>query len=93
MENYSSPVYQLITDLVARMLNQKPELYHSIQAENPENEVVRENFMESAEEIRDIIGDPEEFSSRVQEMRKEFSLEDAQNRTDKVVEQMTEEVR
>ncbi|EHK00934.1 prephenate dehydrogenase [Candidatus Haloredivivus sp. G17] len=35
MEEYSSPVYQLITDLTARMLNQKPGLYGSIQSENP----------------------------------------------------------
>lgn len=86
MSNYSSPVYQLITDLTARMLNQKPGLYGSIQAENAENQNVREEFMESAEEIKDVIGDEEAFAEKFEELGEEFDLEGAQERTDKVVE-------
>jgi len=93
MEEYSSPVYQLITDLTARMLNQKPGLYGSIQAENPENEEVRENFIESAEDIREIIGDEESFAEKFEELGKEFDLEGAQDRTDKVIEFLSGEVR
>ena len=93
MNQYSSPVYQLITDLTARMLNQKPGLYGSIQAENPENEKIRERFKESAEEIQDIIGDEEAFAEKFKQLGEEFDLEGAQNRTDQVIEFLSDEVR
>ena len=93
MEEYSSPVYQLITDLTARMLNQKPGLYGSIQAENPENEKIRESFIESAEDIRELIGDEEAFADKFEELGEEFDLEGAQNRTDLVIEFLSDEVR
>jgi prephenate dehydrogenase len=93
MSNYSSPVYQLITDLTARMLNQKPGLYGSIQAENPENVRVREEFIESAEDIRDMIGDEESFADKFEELGEEFDLEGAQNRTDSVIEFLSNDVR
>jgi len=93
MEEYSSPVYQLITDLTARMLNQKPGLYGSIQAENPENENIRESFIESAEDIRELIGDEEAFGDKFEELGEEFDLEGAQNRTDLVIEFLSDEVR
>lgn len=93
MEEFSSPVYQLITDLTARMLNQKPGLYGSIQAENPENEEVRERFIESAEDIREIIGDEEAFAEKFDELGEEFDLGGAQNRTDMVIEFLSDDVR
>ncbi|MFT4867909.1 MAG: prephenate dehydrogenase [Candidatus Nanohaloarchaea archaeon] len=93
MSNYSSPVYQLITDLTARMLNQKPGLYGSIQAENPENVEVRERFIESAEDIRELIGDEEAFSRKFEELGGEFDLEGAQDRTDSVIEFLSDDVR
>ena len=93
MEEYSSPVYQLITDLTARMLNQKPGLYGSIQSENPENENIRESFIESAEDIRELIGDEEAFAEKFEELGEEFDLEGAQNRTDMVIEFLSDEVR
>lgn len=93
MEEYSSPVYQLITDLTARMLNQKPGLYGSIQAENPENENIRESFIKSAEDIRELIGDGQSFAEKFEELGKEFDLEGAQNRTDLVIEFLSDEVR
>lgn len=85
LENYSSPVYRLITDLTARMLNQKSELYHSIQAENPENEEIRKEFIKSAEIMKNLIGS-EEFSDKFEELGKEFDKEKAQERTDSVIE-------
>lgn len=86
MSEYSSPVYQLITDLTARMLNQKAGLYGSIQAENPENVEIREEFIESAEDIKELIGDEEKFSEKFEELGEEFDLGSAQQRTDEVVE-------
>ena len=90
IETYSSPVYQLITDLTARMLNQKSRLYHSIQDENPENEEIRENFIESAEEIRSLIG-TDDFEDKFEELKQQFDLDISQERTDEVIEFMSRE--
>lgn len=89
MSNYSSPVYQLITDLTARMLNQKPGLYGSIQSENPENEKIREEFIESAQEIKSLIGNEDDFAQKFEELGEEFDLNTAQKRTDEVIEFMS----
>jgi prephenate dehydrogenase len=93
MDEYSTPVYQLITDLTARMLNQKPGLYGSIQSENPENEELRERFIESAEEMKELVKDEEAFAGRFEELGKEFDLGGAQERTDEVIEFLSNEVR
>jgi len=93
ISEYSSPVYQLITDLTARILNQKPELYGSIQAENPENEEIRQSFIESAEELSEIIGDEQRFGKKFEELGEEFDLEAAQDRADSVIEFLSREVR
>ena len=93
MKEYSSPVYQLITDLTARILNQKPGLYGSIQAENPENEYIRESFIDSAQDIKELIGDEEAFADKFEELGEEFDLEGSQKRTDKVIEFLSDEVR
>lgn len=93
MAEYSSPVYQMITDLTARMLNQKPGLYGSIQAENPENEEIRQSFMESAETLQEVVGDEEAFAEKFKELGEGFDLEGAQQRTDLVIEFLSDEVR
>lgn len=93
LDEYSTPIYQLLTDLTARMLNQKPGLYGSIQAENPENEEVRERFMESAQEIKALVDDEEAFAEKFDQLGKEFDLEGAQQRTDKIIEFLSGEVR
>lgn len=85
-EEYSTPIYSILTDLTARMLNQSSGLYRSIQAENPENEKVRQKFIESAEDISELVDDPEEFSQRFKEMAEEFDLGESQRRSDEVIE-------
>lgn len=91
IENFSSPIYKLITDLTARMLNQKPELYESIQTENPKNEEVRKQFIESTKRIKSILEDGRDFKDKYEELGQEFNLQRAQERTDKVIEFLTEE--
>lgn len=88
LENYSSPVYELITDLTARMLNQKPGLYRSIQSENDRNEDMREEFIESAQEMDDLFEDREAFDERFEELGELFDLEESQERTDELIEFM-----
>lgn len=89
MDEYSSPVYKLITDLTARMLNQKPALYESIQVENQENQEIRNQFIESAEEIDQIINQGN-LSEKFLELGKQFNMEKSQERTDRVIEFLSE---
>ena len=93
MEDYSTPIYQLVTDLTARMLNQKPELYGSIQSNNPENEVIRDKFVDSAEDLKDVVKDKEAFTERFEELGKEFDLEASQERTDELIEFLSNDLR
>lgn len=92
MENFSSPVYKLITDLTARMLNQKSELYGSIQTENSKNEEIRKRFIESAKEIRSLLENNEDFKDKYEELGQEFNLKRAQERTGEVIEFLSEEI-
>ena len=85
-EEFSTPIYQLITDLTARMFNQKAELYGSIQKENPEIARIRDQVAESAEELQEIAEDEERFAERFEELGGEFDLEAAQRRSDEVIE-------
>lgn len=95
MNKFSSPVYRLVTDLTARILNQKPRLYGAIQKENPENEIVRANFIESADKIRDILvhKPDEDFEQLFDQLSEQFDLEGAQERTDSIIEFLTNEVK
>jgi prephenate dehydrogenase len=92
LDQFSSPVYKLITDLTARMLNQKPELYGSIQRENPENKEIRKMFLDSAEEMKKIVEDEKEFNRRFEQLGESFDLEEAQNTTDEVIEFLSDQI-
>lgn len=92
-EEFSTPIYQLITDLTARMFNQKPELYGSIQKENPEIAEVREQVAESAEELQEVMEDEEKFAEKFKELGEEFDLEAAQRRSDEVIEFLSNDIR
>jgi prephenate dehydrogenase len=93
VNGFSTPIYQLITDLTARMLNQKPELYGSIQTENQEVEEVREMFIDSAKSLDQIVQDEEEFKQKFEELGESFNLEEAQSRTDSLIEFLSDKVR
>ena len=93
MSEYSTPIYQLITDLTARMLNQKAELYGSIQNENPEIEQVRERFVESAEDMKEVISEDGEFEKAFEELGRQFDCKGAQERSDEVIEFLSNNVR
>jgi len=81
----SSPVYQLILDLVGRLLAQDPSMYCEIQLENRNSAGVRKAFLEAAEELDNIIsrGDEDAFVKEAEEAAKHFKdAEGALKRTD-----------
>ncbi len=68
-KGFSSPVYQLVLDLIGRILGQDPKLYAEIQLNNPETKSVREAYLRAAERLDGIIGRGDE-GAFVDEMTK-----------------------
>ena len=68
-KGFSSPVYQLVLDLIGRILGQDPKLYAEIQLNNPETKGVREAYLRAAERLDGIISKGDE-GAFVEEMTK-----------------------
>ncbi|MBN2517820.1 MAG: prephenate dehydrogenase/arogenate dehydrogenase family protein [Candidatus Altiarchaeota archaeon] len=68
-KKFSSPVYQLLLDLIGRILAQDPALYCEIQTNNKGAAKARKTFIESSKRINALLekGDEEGF---IREMRK-----------------------
>ncbi len=53
--SFSSPVYDMMLDMVGRILGQNPHLYAEIQMENPDIPGVHDAFLATAKELSDIV--------------------------------------
>nr|WP_292814929.1 prephenate dehydrogenase [Methanobrevibacter sp.] len=62
-EDYESPIYNLMIDLIARIVSQNPYLTYNIQSMNPNGDKIRNTFAEAVNELRDVINskDDEKF--------------------------------
>jgi prephenate dehydrogenase len=62
-EDYESPIYNLMIDLIARIVSQNPYLTYNIQSMNNNGNKVRDTFAEAVLELRDVINsnDSEKF--------------------------------
>ncbi|MFC2154120.1 prephenate dehydrogenase [Candidatus Altiarchaeota archaeon] len=93
--NYSSPVYDMMLDMVGRILGQNPRLYAEIQIENPEVTGMHQLFLESAEELKSIVekGDRESFAKYMRSAAKNFGeVEEALGRSDKAINSLMAEL-
>ena len=54
-ENYESPIYNLMIDMIARIVSQNPYLTYFIQSTNNNGEKIRNTFCEAALELKDAI--------------------------------------
>jgi prephenate dehydrogenase len=85
---FSSPVYQLVMDLIGRILGQDPSLYGEIQLENRETAPAREAFLSAAKRMDGIIrsGDLDSFIAEMEKAAKHFGdTEGAMKRTQKAL--------
>ncbi len=71
---FASPVYQLIIDLIGRILEQDPNLYSEIQIYNIEAKKAREKYMEIARELEVLLsrGDKRGFIGEMVSAAKHF---------------------
>ena len=62
-EDYESPIYNLMIDMIARIVAQNPYLTYNIQSMNNNGPKIRNTFAEAVVELRDVInsGDEEKF--------------------------------
>lgn len=73
-KDFSSPVYQLVLDLVGRILGQDPKLYGEIQLNNMETKEVRETYLRAAKRLDGILtkGDEGAFITEMQKAAEHF---------------------
>ena len=59
-EDYESPIYNLMIDMIARIVSQNPYLTYNIQSMNTNGPNIRNTFTEAAIELRDAINNKDE---------------------------------
>lgn len=93
---FSSPIYDLMLDMVGRIIGQDPRLYAEIQMNNPRVREVHERYLETASRISRIVGDADE-KSFVKEMAKAArhygDTESAMGRSDKAINALVYELK
>jgi len=76
---FASPIYELMLDMIGRIIGQDPHLYASIQMTNPRVLKVHEAFFRSAKELSDAVKnkDHEKFVKYMSDAAKHFDDVDA----------------
>jgi len=92
---FASPIYNLMVDMISRIVSQNPFLSYSIQIENENGENVRKVFTESVKELKDILSlkEEEEFIKLVSEATENMDdIQAALGRSDKAIDSLTREL-
>jgi len=92
---FASPIYNLMVDMISRIVSQNPFLTYSIQTENENGEKVREVFAESVAELKDILSlqEEDEFVKIVTSAVKNMDdIQAALGRSDKAIDSLTREL-
>jgi len=92
---YSSPIYDLMLDMIGRIVGQNPELYASIQMQNPQVTKVHKVFLETASELADAVKKKDEarFIKMMKDAASNFDdLERAMGRSDKAIHSLVSEL-
>ena len=87
-EDYESPIYNLMIDMIARIVSQNPYLTYNIQSMNRNGVKVRNTFAEAVMELREVInnGDSEEFMDIAIRATKHMGdIKNALGRSDKAI--------
>lgn len=59
-EDYESPIYNLMIDMIARIVSQNPYLTYNIQSMNTNGDKIRNTFADAVLELRDVINNEDE---------------------------------
>ena len=92
---YASTIYELMLDMIGRIIGQNPELYASIQLQNPQVPAIHRVFLATASELSDIVKkrDEKKFVKMMKEAARHFDdLERAMGRSDKAIYSLVSEL-
>lgn len=92
---FASPIYNLMVDMISRIVSQNPFLTYSIQIENENGEKVREAFAESVIEIKNLLSlqEKDEFVKIATAAAKNMDdIQAALGRSDKAIDSLTREL-
>ena len=87
-EDYESPIYNLMIDMIARIVAQNPYLTYNIQTRNNNGPQIRNTFADAVLELRDVInsGDDEQFIEITNRATKNMGdIKNALGRSDKAI--------
>ena len=87
-EDYESPIYNLMIDMIARIVSQNPYLTYNIQSMNNNGPNIRNTFADAVLELRDVInnGDEEKFIDIAIKATKHMGdIKNALGRSDKAI--------
>ena len=87
-EDYESPIYNLMIDMIARIVSQNPYLTYNIQSRNNNGHKIRNTLADAVVELRDVInnGNEEEFIDIAIKATKHMGdIKNALGRSDKAI--------
>lgn len=87
-EDFESPIYNLMIDMIARIVSQNPYLTYNIQSMNNNGAKIRNTFADAVIELRDVInsGDGEKFVEIAIDATKHMGdITNALGRSDKAI--------
>lgn len=93
-EDYESPIYNLMIDMIARIVSQNPYLTYYIQSMNSNGDKIRNTFAEAVLELRDAINseDDEKFIEIAINATKNMGdIKNALGRSDKAINALNHE--
>lgn len=94
-KKYSSPVYELMLDMIGRIIGQDPNLYAEIQMENPRVLDVHDVFIKAAQTLSEVVRgkDRKAFVKTMVESAKHFGdVDQAMGRSDKAIKSQVSEL-
>ena len=92
---FASPIYNLMVDMISRIVSQNPYLTYSIQLENENGEKVRQAFADSVGELKEVLTnhDEDKFVNIAIEATKNMdNIQCALGRSDKAIESQNYEI-
>ena len=93
-EDYESPIYNLMIDMIARIVAQNPYLTYNIQAKNSNGENIRNTFAEAVLELRDVINDKDTdrfIEIAINATKHMGDIKNALGRSDKAISALSQE--
>ncbi len=93
-EDYESPIYNLMIDMIARIVSQNPYLTYNIQSLNNNGDEIRNTFAQAVNELRDVINNEDEdkfVEIAINATKNMGDIKNALGRSDKAINALNQE--